>query len=88
MTQAGACPVTRERTAAFSACPGCWIQRLRQTGVMDAFLESRAEVTDGTVEEDQVEVKEEMQEDQCVICGRDAGGEQYRERAVCAACRR
>ena len=78
--------MTRERTAAFSACPGCWIQRLRQTGVMDTFLETRAEVTNGTVEEE--EVKEEMQEDQCVICGRDAGGEQYRDRAVCAACRR
>ena len=55
---------------------------------MDTFLESRAEVTNSTVEEDEVEVKEEMQEDQCVICGRDAGEEQYRERAVCAACRR
>merc|ERR1711988_1019942 len=34
----GDCHITAENTKSFSACPGCWISKLRSSGVIEKYL--------------------------------------------------
>ena len=66
----GTCHVSSSNTATFSACPGCWIARLRSTGVLDKYLaERRVKVEAGesgetAVDGEGLEIKEELMEEE------------------------
>lgn len=75
----GTCHVSSSNTATFSACPGCWIARLRTTGVLDTFLEERGVKT----EPEQLEEEAQM----CVVCDRETTAV-YRDKLVCPNCKK
>ena len=86
----GTCHVSSSNTATFSACPGCWIARLRTTGVLDTFLEERGVKTEPEqLEGGKVEVKEELEEEaqMCVVCDRETTAV-YRDKLVCPNCKK
>ena len=66
----GTCHVSSSNTATFSACPGCWIARLRSTGVLDKYLAERGvkvetgESGEMAVDGEGLEIKEELMEEE------------------------
>ena len=87
----GTCHVSSSNTATFSACPGCWITRLRATGVLDTFLkEQGVKKEPEELAENKVEIKEELEQaaaQVCVVCDRETTS-MYRDKLVCANCKR
>ena len=76
----GTCHVSVTNTATFSACPGCWIARLRSTGVLDTFLKEQG------VKKEPEEIKQEPVQ-VCVVCERETESI-YRDKLVCVNCKR
>ena len=84
--QSGACPITIAKTESFSACPGCWIKKLRTSGVLDQYLAAQVDVKPEV--EVKVEIKEEIiTEDQCVVCDKKTDN-QYKDKTVCIVCKK
>ena len=88
----GTCHVSSSNTATFSACPGCWIARLRTTGVLDTFLAERGVNNDPyQFKGDEMDIKEELEEaaasQVCVVCARETTSV-YRDKLVCANCKK
>ena len=87
----GTCHVSSSNTATFSACPGCWIARLRTTGVLDTFLADRGVNTEPEqLKGEELEIKEELEEEAaqvCVVCDRETTSV-YRDKLVCANCKK
>ena len=54
--QSGTCQINMIKTESFSACPGCWITKLRSSGVLDQYLATQIDM------KQEVEVKVEIKE--------------------------
>ena len=86
----GTCHVSSSNTATFSACPGCWITRLRTTGVLDTFLAEKGVKTEPEqLQGGEMDIKEELKEEAkvCVVCDRETTSA-YRDKLVCVNCKK
>ena len=81
----GQCQVNPGKTESFSACPGCWMSRLKMTGVLDQYLASVSIKLEPEVVMEEEEADE--QEGGCVICNRDTE-DKFRDKTVCGNCKK
>jgi len=82
----GDCHITAENTKSFSACPGCWIKKLRSSGVIEKYL---VQIGYTVKQEEEYENQETsiIDGDKCVVCDRGCTSV-YREKIVCTICKK
>ena len=77
--KSGDCEVTPAKTESFSACPGCWMSRLRRCGVLDKYLASQPS---------QPGEEREGREERCEVCERQTDYKYKDLVSLCETCKK